>query len=304
MLPVLVALAAFGGGVWLLVESVETLVRGLSAWAAAAGLSGIVLAAIVLGFDFEATAAGVASALNGLPAVALGTSIGGAIFLVTIGLGIAALAAPFTLRTPRRMLAGAIAAALAPLVLVQDGDLSRLDGAVLVACFPPLVAITLSARRDRDPGERVERPPWLPLRVAAGLAGLLVGAELLAYGARTLVDELGISETLFGLVVVAAAVSFEEVILELLPAHRGRPDLSVGNALGTLVFLTTASLGVIALVRPLAVPDDVRTYHAPALVVTVALLTLALWRGRLGRAEGALLAAAYAVYVVGAIAVE
>lgn len=113
-------------------------------------------------------------------------------------------------------------------------------------------------------------------------------------------EGLGISETAFGLLVVAAAVSFEEVVLEMLPAHRGHPEISVGNALGTLLFLLTGSLGVIALVRPIAIPSAVSSFHAP--VLAVAPLLGLLLRGRLGRPEGALLASAYGAYVVGALA--
>jgi len=99
------------------------------------------------------------------------------------------------------------------------------------------------------------------------------------------VEDLGISETAFGLLVVAAAVSVEEVVLEMLPAHRGHPEISVGNALGTLLFLLTGSLGVSALVRPIAIPSAVSSFHAPALVLAVALLLGLLLRGRLGRPE-------------------
>ena len=115
-----------------------------------------------------------------------------------------------------------------------------------------------------------------------------------------MVDELDLSETLFGLLVVAAAVSFEEVVLEMVPAHRGHPEISVGNVLGTSVFLLTASLGVIALVQPLDVSEGIRHYHGPAMAATVGLAGALLVRGRLGRPEGALLLAAYAVYGVGA----
>lgn len=137
---------------------------------------------------------------------------------------------------------------------------------------------------------------------SGGVGGLVVGAECLVFGTRGIVEGLGISETAFGLLVVAAAVSFEEVVLEMLPAHRGQPEISVGNALGTLLFLLTGSLGVIALVRPIAIPSAVSGFHAPALVLAVALLLGLLLRGRLGRPEGALLASAYGAYVVGALA--
>jgi cation:H+ antiporter len=266
----LLGVGAFAGGAWLLVEAVEGLVGVLTRWAAAAGLSGLVLAAVVLGVDFEATGAGVSAALDDLPGAALGTSVGACIFLVTVGLGLAAIVRPFALRTPAPALAApALATALA-LALLSDGTLTRADGALLLVAFAPLVALLLRARRGAratGPGEEGRR---LVLRLVAGLAGLVLGAELLAFGAGRVVSDLGLSETLFGLLVVAAAVSLEEVVLEMVPAHRGHPELSVGNVLGTTVFLLTASLGVIALVRPLHVPAEVRTYHGPALAAGVA----------------------------------
>ncbi len=298
-----VGVLAFGGGVWLLVESVEGLVKTVRAWAAAAGLSGIVVSALVLGFDVESTAAGIAATLDDLPGTAFGTSIGAAIFLLTVGLGIAALVAPFSVHTPTPLLGAAAAATVLPIVLTLDGALSRLDGAVLVLAFLPLFLLLLRMRHGESIAPAGERPDRLPLRLAAGVAGLIAGAELLVFGTERVVAQLGLSETVFGLLVVAAAVSFEEVVLEALPAYRGFPELSVGNALGTLVFLLTASLGVIVLVRPLDVPESVRTYHVPALALSALLAGALLARGRLGRPEGVLLVGVYAAYVGGAIAV-
>jgi cation:H+ antiporter len=302
-LSLAVGIVAFGGGVWLLVESVEGLIESLRSGALAAGLSGVLVGALVLGFDVESTATGIAATLDDLPGTALGASVGAAIFLVTVGLGIAALIAPFRVRPPAVLLAaGAVATALS-IALAADGTLSRVDGALLVAVFVPLVALVFlrSPRSAATPGERPPPPRYLVARVIAGLAGLLVGAELLVFGTERIVSAAGFSETVFGLLVVAAAVSFEEVVLEALPAFRGFSELSVGNALGTLVFLLSGSLGAIVLVRPIQVPAAVTSYHLPALGVTVALALALLARGRLGRPEGALLVAAYAAYVAGAL---
>lgn len=70
-MTLVIGIACFGGGVWLLVESVEGLVKTVQGWAAAAGISGVVLSALVLGFDVESTAAGVAATLDDLPGTAL-----------------------------------------------------------------------------------------------------------------------------------------------------------------------------------------------------------------------------------------
>ena len=292
----------FGGGVWLLVESVEGLVKTIRGWAGAAGISGILLSALVLGFDVESTAAGVAATLDDLPGTVLGTSIGAAIFLLTVGLGIAGLVAPFSIRTPPALLVAAGAGSALAIELSADGTLSRIDGALLTLSFPPLVAVMLRASQAPAPAAEGERPDRLALRIGAGLTGLVVGAELLVFGTQRVVAELGLSEAVFGLLVVAAAVSFEEVVLEALPAYRGFPELSVGNALGTLVFLLTASLGVIVLVRPLTVPDSVVDYHLPALALSCLLAGGLLARGRVGRPEGTLLLAGYGVYASGAVA--
>jgi len=302
-MSLVVGIGAFGGGLWLLVESVEGLIRSLRAWALAAGMSGVLVGALVLGFDVESTAAGVAATLDDLPGTALGTSLGAVVFLVTVGLGSAALIAPFTIRPPIAMLAAAGTATVLSIALAADGRLSRLDGAVLLSSFVPLVATIVLGRRRIEPPQdkRPERPKLLVLKVLGGLAGLVLGAELLVFGTGRIVSDLGLSETVFGFLIVAAAVSFEEIVLEALPAFRGFPELSVGNALGTLVFLLTASLGVIVLARPIDVPASVISYHLPALAVTVLLAAALLARGRLGRAEGALLVTAYTGYVAGAL---
>jgi cation:H+ antiporter len=306
---VILGVILFAAGLWLLVESAERLVRVVSGYAAAAGLSGVVVSALVLGLDVESLGAGVAATLRDLPGTALGATLGGATFLLTMGLGLAAVVAPFTVAVPRRvLLAGAGASAL-PVLLMADGQLSRLDGALLVAAWPAGLYLLYTSRRVltiqqtagllSSAAERGSRPAvW----IAVGLAGLVVGAEALVLGTERIVEDLGVSETAFGLLAVGAAVSFEEVVLELLPAWRGMPDVTVGNAVGTLIFLVTVALGATALARPVAVPTAVLAIHVPAFgaAATAALLLLA--RGRLGRAEGVVLIAGYAAYAtVGAV---
>ena len=302
-MTLIVGMAAFGAGLWLLVESVEGLITNLRAWAMAAGMSAIVVGALVLGFDVESTAAGVAATLDDQPGTALGASIGAAIFLVTCGLGIAALIAPFAVRPPAAVLTAAGVATALCIALAADRRLSRIDGAVLLAAFVPLVAAIVVGRPKVAPGQdgRPERPRLLAVKVLGGLVGLVAGAQLLVFGTAHVVSELGLSETVFGLLVVGAAISFEEVVLEALPAFRGFPELSVGNALGTLVFLLTGSLGVIVLARPISVPGAVISYHLPALGLTVLLAGAMLARGRLRRIDGVTLVAAYAAYAVGAL---
>lgn len=112
----------------------EGLVKALTGWAIAAGLSGLGLSALVLGLDIESTGAGVAATLDGLPGTALGTSIGAAIFLVTVGLGLAAMAAPFSVDTPRPLL---LAAGSRPRFRSSSSPTGASREAMAASCSPP-----------------------------------------------------------------------------------------------------------------------------------------------------------------------
>jgi cation:H+ antiporter len=130
-----------------------------------------------------------------------------------------------------------------------------------------------------------------------GIAVIGVGGEFVATGATGIVAGLGVPAALMGMVVTPAAIELEEVIRQAVPTREGRPEVSAGNLVGTLLYFVLFNLGLIALLTPVAVPRRVQVLDWPALVAVTWLATLFLARGRVGRAEGALLLAAYAVYV-------
>jgi cation:H+ antiporter len=134
------------------------------------------------------------------------------------------------------------------------------------------------------------------------LAVLTLGGELLGEGIRRAVSRFGVSATLLGNTAVVAAVEAEELARVAVPARRGRSDVALGNILGTIVHFVAFNAGVIALVQPLALDYATRQLHLPsALVATSVLSALLAVRGGLGRPEGALLLALYALYLALAV---
>jgi cation:H+ antiporter len=108
----------------------------------------------------------------------------------------------------------------------------------------------------------------------------------------------GVSAGLIGVVVTPAAIEAEEVIRQVIPARRGRPDVSAGNAIGTVIYFLLFNLGLIALLTPVAVPSYVRVLDWPVLVGSSGVAAACLLRGRLGRPEGALLLTIGVVFAV------
>jgi len=131
-----------------------------------------------------------------------------------------------------------------------------------------------------------------------GSTGIIAGgAELMGWGAERIVEDVGFSETVFGMVVVGAAVSFEEVARGVIPAHRGHHEISLGNILGTILFFVLFNAGIMAMVRPITVEDVVLSLHWPFMMGVLAVTGAFILRGRIGRLEGLALLSLYPLYL-------
>lgn len=140
---------------------------------------------------------------------------------------------------------------------------------------------------------------WLLL--IAGLSLLVGGAELLVRGATGLAGRLGVSPLVIGLTVVAFGTSAPEIAVSLSAAYAGKPDLAIGNAVGSNIFNVLLILGMSALIRPLIVDQRLIRIDVPIMIGTSVLLWLLLIDGRLGRIDGLILFAGIAGYVALAI---
>jgi cation:H+ antiporter len=298
-----VALLLLAAGLGLVIAGAEVFLDGLLASAARLGVSAFAVTVAISGFELENLAAGIAANAADLPGAAAGTFLGGTTFLALGVSGLAALVAPINARLPRAALAWTAVGPLPLVALGLDGELSRLDGGLLIAWFViTLAGMLRSGRRFVEPEapERKRHPfAWL----IGGLAVLTAGGELLAEGIRGVVDRLGVSQTVLGNTVVAASVEAEEVARVAAPSRRGRGDLALGNVVGTIVHFAALNAGVIALIKPLDLDAATRHLHLPvALGATLVLCATLALRGGVSRLAGALFLGLYAGYIAAAIA--
>ncbi len=297
------AAALLAGGIALVVVGAELFFDGLLAGAARLGVSAFSFTVLVSGFELENLAAGIAANVQGLETAAAGTFRGGTTFLALAVAGLGAIAAPLEARLPRAVLGWTAAAPLPLFLLALDGEISRLDGAVLVAWFALAMAGLWRSGRGLL-GAAVERKRFSGARIVGGLALVTVAGEVLATGIQRAVSDLGVSEALLGNTAVAAGVEAEEVGRVAVPARRGRGDIALGNVVGTIVHFIAFNAGVIALVQPLQLDSESRWLHLPVAAASpLVLVGLLAWRGRLGRLAGSVLVVLYAGYVAAAIVV-
>lgn len=310
MLQLILSLAAFGASVWLMVEGAEKFTEGLLRLSVRLGVATFVLGYLLSGIDLENLAVGIVSAAQGQAGISLGTVIGSAIFLLTFAVGMTALLHPLEAQTPKRLLILTLASPLPMLVVSLDGTVSRVDGAVLFLLSLGLIAFVLHTSRTHpllqvkarklDKAARPRPGWWAAALLIGGSAAIVIGAALFSWSIKGVLAWLGWSGTRFGMLVVAAAVSAEEIPRMLSPSRRGHGEVSVGNILGTVMFFTLFNLGIIALVHPLAIERVAITFYWPVMYGALVLVSIFLWRGRVSRVAGALLVAAYAAYAVAA----
>jgi cation:H+ antiporter len=293
-------------GILLVIGGAELFFDAVVAGASRLGVYAFALTAVISGFELENLAAGIAADAKGLPGAAAGTFLGGTTFLALGVAGVGGLIAPIRADLPGSVIAWLAVSPLPLLALATDGELSRLDGGLLLAWFA--VAIVGMARAGRAllvAGEpHMVRRRWF-LRMLAGLGVLTGGGVVLGDGLRRVVSDLGVSQTLLGNTAIAAGVEAEEVGRVAVPARRGRGDVAIANVAGTIVHFAAFNAGVIALVRPLPLDSASLHLHLPVAAGATLVLCAALLLGRgIGRRTGAALVALYAGYVAAAIAIS
>ncbi|MEZ5460356.1 calcium/sodium antiporter [Dokdonella sp.] len=137
--------------------------------------------------------------------------------------------------------------------------------------------------------------------LVAGLAVLVIGADLLVRGASRLALRFGISPLVIGLTVVAFGTSSPELAVSVQSGLAGQADIAVGNVVGSNIFNVLAVLGMAALIAPLMVQQQLVRFEVPLLVGLSVLVLVMAQDGRIGTFDGLLLVAglvAYTVYVI------
>jgi cation:H+ antiporter len=279
-----VVLAAAGG---------ELFVRGLvglAAWARVpAGVIGATVAAFATSSP-ELTVA-ITSAADGRPEIALGDALGSNVVNIGLVVGIVLVLGVTSAGDISRRDAGtALGMALLLLILLLDGNVSRLDGAVLLGAFGAWLAWTTSeALRKRSEivetlGER--RHGRSVAEAILGLVCLIAAGRFLVLGAKEIGADLGISTFVVGVVLVSFGTSLPELATAVISRFRGHAELGIGTALGSNIFNTSFIVGVAAVLAPIEVAarDATVTLVVGAAMIPVLLIgtrgePLARWRG-------------------------
>lgn len=316
-------------GLVLLIAGGELLVRGAVRIAAHLGLSPMLVGLTVVGMGTSTPelAASLQASLAGSPGIALGNIAGSNLANLLLILGASALLSP--LLVPRGALwrDGGVGVA-ATLALIAAGYTLGLNRVAGLALLGGLVAYVVYAYRqervgqphtaafdratavaEADPALAPQEPHrenlWRPMLVLAAGLGLIVGGgNLLVTSAITIAADLGVSDAVIGLTVVAVGTSLPELATSIIAALRKEGEIALGNVLGSNIFNILFIGGLTGAIAPTAVPPSILNFDLwLVLGASLAVMLFAFTGGRLNRVEGAVLLSLYAAYTLYTIGV-
>ena len=290
-------------GLFLLIKGADVFVDGAASVAAKFKVPSLIIGLTVVSFGTSApeAAISISASLSGSNSISLGNVIGSNFFNLLIVIGITALVTPLKAddEVIRRDMPVVILATGGLAIIILDGVIMRYEAIFLLAAlviylFAVIKKVLASATED---AERKHYSWFLSApMVAGGLAAVVFGGDMVVDNAKIIAADFGMSETLIGLTVVALGTSLPELVTSLVAVKKGEAGIAVGNAVGSCLFNILFILGITGAVKPIAVESELIADAALLVIATLVVYLFAAKGRRIGRIEGAICIALYAIY--------
>jgi len=284
IINILLLLVGFG----LLIKGADFLVLGSSSLARRFNISELVIGLTIVAFGTSTPEliVSIVSATKGLNDVTFGNVIGSNIFNLFFILGISAFIFPIRVQhsTIMKEIPYTIIAALVLFILANDHLYSEnrpnrigfADGLIMLAFFLFFMYYVFQNMKN-DNQEIIIDPKtysiWKTLLlIATGLAGLVFGGRMSVNNAVDIAHQLGISERIIGLTIIAVGTSLPEMATSAVAAYRKNSDIAVGNVVGSNIFNIFLVLPVSALIHPLPFSKTFNTDITVLIAGTILLL--------------------------------
>ncbi len=290
-------------GFVLLIKGADLFVDGSSSIAGILKVPSVIigLTIVAMGTSAPEAAVSITAGLAGNSDISLGNIIGSNIFNLLVVIGACAVIFPAKSDKDilRRDLWWNIGVSALLIVLILDGNISRVEGLILLAVFIFYLGLMVrSAMKNRIEETPMDvLPLWKSLLfVVIGLAAVVFGGDMVVDNASLIAKTWGMSDTLVGLTIVAIGTSLPELVTSITASKKGDSGIALGNAVGSCLFNILFILGMASTITPINAVPELIIDTAILIVVTILILIVAKTDKRTNRAEGIICVAAYIIY--------
>ena len=301
-------------GIVMLYFGSDWLVDGAKKLALRLGVSPFVIGITVLAFGSSSPECITSIVSTSNPEIIMGNVIGSNIANIGLCIGLAALLNPMVAKyaSMRFEIITMVVSAMLITLMGIGGFITTIEGIILIILLVTFVLTVYFMKRNDESGQEsytseieteIDRSAkklilWIGMCVV-GLVLLYFGATFFIDGAKQLAVEIGVSDLMIGLIVVAIGTSLPELCISLMASFKGENELAVSNIVGSNIFNAFFVLGIGASLVNIPVSEPTLYFHMPIMIGLSLLMFLMVWRSnRISRVYGALLLTVYVVYIV------
>ncbi len=310
---ILISILIILAGSLLLYFGAEGMVRGSSSMAFRFKITPLVIGLTVVAFGTSSPelVVSISASLKGNGEIAIGNVIGSNICNVALILGVSALIRPIkvNLKLISTDISVMLAASALFIIVLIDGEISRLDGIILFAGIiiyngwtiyeaKKVKNKTAEERYSDELPQMTKKPVMDIILMAGGFAVLVLGADLFLKGAIDVAEFLGADDAFIGLTIVAFGTSLPELATSVVAAIKNEGDISIGNAIGSNMFNLLCIIGIAGIILPINA-SNIKPVDLGVMIFTALLLLPLAWsKLKLERWEGGLLLSVYIGYML------
>ncbi len=300
-------------GLGLLVKGADWFVDGASSIAKALKIPSLIIGLTLVSFGTSAPEASVSinAAISGSQDISLGNVVGSNIVNTLLILGVSAVIMPLIIEpTMKKFDIPIMLIMYTVLVLfcfvISPYQLPRWQGIVMLLLFTVYVAfLVIRAKKtakntieEKEHDNTKKKPIWLSILLTViGLGAVIFGGDLVVDKASLIAIDLGMSEALVGLTIVAVGTSLPELVTSVVAAIKKEDDIAIGNVVGSNIFNQIFILGISATISPLAVASTALVDMLVMVGSGVILLLIALTGKKIKRWQGVLMILSYIAYL-------
>lgn len=255
------------------------------------------------------------ASIDGLSEIVLANVIGSNNFNLFIVLGIAGLIYPISVQSstawreiPFSLIVTVILFGLATDFFINENSLvSRLDGIILLLFFFGFLYYmfrqmksnkTIETSTTQNPKTHSNLKIWI--LILLGFVGLVIGGKLVVDNSIEVATNLGISQKIIGITIIAVGTSLPELVTSVVAAFKKNSDIAIGNVIGSNIFNILLILSISSLIRPIQY-NDIFNQDFLILIGGTVFVIIAMFIGKrrkLDRWEALLLVSFYSIYTI------
>lgn len=266
------------------------------------------LTIVALGTSAPEAAVSITSSLTGSNAMAVSNVIGSNLFNMLMVIGISALLSNLLMEKSvlEKDLPFLVGITLLWAIFIVIGwDITNIEGIILLLIMVAYISFLVYSTRKSGEATEVEEPKFtLPksiIFILVGIAGIVLGGDLVVDSASAIAIALGMSETLVGLTIVAIGTSLPELVTSITALKKGENQLVIGNVIGSNIFNILFVLGASSAISAIPLDSSMLIDVVFMLAVTVLCFIFGKTQEKYDKREGAILIILFIAYMAFAI---